>query len=90
MYMRCSVYLRTSPERQEYIDAKLAAILAYFRVSDEDKGRFLALPGIREMEKILRSVTMPLGDILDYLGEGFVQEWEKQCAKPEIFNAIAR
>ena len=74
MDMRCSVHLRTPPERQAYIDEMLAAIATYFEVSEGGMVRFLTHPKIREVKKILRSVTMQTRDIISYLGEGFMQE----------------
>ena len=75
MDMRCSVYLRPPAERQAYIDAQLESILAYFRVTDEDKVGFLAQPEIREMAKILKAADIHLDDILGYLGESFIEKW---------------
>ena len=89
MDMRCSVDLRPSSEKQAYIESMLVEILTYFCVGDGDKGRFLAEPKIREIEKMLRSSTMPLEDIVDYLGENFNQEWQsRRKPKHELENGM--
>ena len=79
MDMRCSVYLRPSPERQLYIDGKIAELVFYFRVADENIERFLAEPKIRQIEKALKSVNMSAKDIAAFLGDDFYRDraWER-------------
>jgi len=78
MDMRCSVYLRPPQERQAYIDEKIAGLLTYYQVADEDKERFLAEPIIKCLANALNAVNMSIQEIVSYLGEGFARDrtWE--------------
>ncbi len=75
MDMRCSVYLRPAAERQKYVDEMLASVADHFKITDKDEARFMSQPKIRELEKMLKSVTMPIQDAIDYLGSDFAKEW---------------
>lgn len=77
MDMKCSVHLRPAPERQAYIDVKTNVMLAYFRVDEADRERFLTHPKTREVLKVLRSVNMTVEDIAAYLGGDFAAEFAR-------------
>jgi hypothetical protein len=80
MDMRCSVCLRPLPERQEYIDNRIADMLAFYHVAYEDQGRFLSRPEVRQIKEALRSVDLSIKDIISYLGNSFSEGrvWERR------------
>ena len=76
MVLGCSTYLQPHDEhRSFFIDTKLEEVFTYYRVSREDRERFIKTPEIRNLIEILKSVNMTMRDINEYLSEGFAQEW---------------
>ena len=78
MVLECSSYLRPPAERSGIeFEKRMEEVFEYYRVTLEDRERFLEAPEIQQVMVIMKSVNISVDDIADYLGEDFAREWKR-------------
>ena len=76
MDMRCCGQMNAPIDLNAYrIEKRIEEVFIYYRLPNCCKERFLEMPEIQDIKKILKAVDMSVDQITDYLGEDFRKKW---------------